>query len=185
MELVHWNYYLILEDDLLRLSRFIEFSKNNFKTYSIELAHLLLASTSEIDVVLKMVCKPFNPKARNEKQYRSCILKNIPAFTKIKVFMNKHDLTFQPWHSWNKKKTPTWWTAYNKVKHTRNEYYERASLRNVLYSMAGLLVTNLYLYKDIANQGDLSPWSKCFLLENKYIKGISPAQEGWALNTNL
>jgi hypothetical protein len=50
---IHWNYFLAIESDLENLSRYIEFIDTNFKTYSIELAHLLLASSSEIDVVLK------------------------------------------------------------------------------------------------------------------------------------
>ena len=185
MKMIHWNYFLALEDDLLRLSRFIEFSKKNFETYSLELAHLLLASTSEIDVILKMVCKPFNPKAKEEKDYRSCIPKNIPDFTKIMVLMPRYELTFQPWNSWNKGITPAWWSAYNKVKHRRNEFYEMASLRNVFQSMAGLLVSNIYLYKDIANKGELSPWSKCYDLEEKYADTIIPAQGGWTLQCNL
>jgi len=185
MKLIHWNYFLALEDDLLGLSRFIEFSKKNFKTYSLELAHLLLASTSEIDVVLKMVCKPFNPNASEEKDYRSCIPKNVSAFTKIKVLIPRFELSFQPWHSWSKNKTPAWWTAYNKVKHRRNEYYEMACLRNVLQSMAGLFVSNLFLYKDFANNGELSPWSKCFDLEEKYAVAMSPAEGGWTLRCIL
>ena len=47
---VHWNYYIALEQDLSKVSRFIEFSEDNFETYSIELAHLLLAASSEVDV---------------------------------------------------------------------------------------------------------------------------------------
>ena len=53
---VHWNYFIALEQDLIKVSRFIEFSQENFNTYSIELAHLLLATSSEIDVVLKALC---------------------------------------------------------------------------------------------------------------------------------
>ena len=102
MELIHWNYFLALEEDLLRLSRFVEISSKNVRTYSLELAHLLLSSSSEIDVVLKSLCKPFAPRAKNESNYRSYIRRNIPNFTKIKVEMPRYELTFQPWHSWIK-----------------------------------------------------------------------------------
>ena len=185
MRLIHWNYFLALEEDLLRLSRFIEFSKKNFKTYSLELAHLLLASTSEIDVVLKMLCEPFFANAKEEKHYRKAIPQNIPAFAKIKVVIPRYELTLQPWHSWNKNLTPSWWTAYNEVKHRRNEHYEKASLRNVFQSMAGLFVSNLYLYKDLANTGVLSPWAELFQLEDQYVTGVGMGEAGWTFAYKL
>jgi len=185
MKLIHWNYFLALEEDLLRLSRFVEFSKKNFRTYSLELAHLLLSSSSEIDVILKSLCKPFAPNAKNETNYRSYIPRNIPNFTKIKVEIPRYELTFQPWHSWNKNQTPVWWTAYNKVKHERNSYYDRANLKSVLQSMSGLFVSNIYLYKDMANLGELSPWPHLFYPEDKYVKAITPGEAGWTLICNL
>ena len=33
----HWNYFLAMEEDLDRLSRFVEFTTNNYECYSIEL----------------------------------------------------------------------------------------------------------------------------------------------------
>lgn len=64
---VHWNYYIALEQDLSKVSRFIEFSEDNFETYSIELAHLLLAASSEVDVVLKSLCNMKN----NQKNHKN------------------------------------------------------------------------------------------------------------------
>ena len=63
---VHWNYYIALEQDLAKVSRFIEFSQENFDAYSIELAHLLIAASSEVDVVLKALCNLKN-KSKNHK----------------------------------------------------------------------------------------------------------------------
>jgi len=62
--LLHWNYFLALESDLERVSRYIEFDKANFKTYSIELAHLLLAASSEVDVVAKTLCQRIDSKIK-------------------------------------------------------------------------------------------------------------------------
>jgi len=60
-KLLHWNYFLALESDLDRVSRYVEFTTYNYTTYSLEMAHLLLAAGSEIDVVLKSLCKKVNP----------------------------------------------------------------------------------------------------------------------------
>lgn len=185
MRLIHWSYFLALEQDLQRLSRFVEFNSNNFATFSLEMAHLLLASSSEIDVVLKMICKPFAPSAQTEEDYRLSIPKQIPNFTSVKVEIPRYDIILQPWQSWDSNQTPTWWTAYNKVKHNRDSHYEKANLENVLKSIAGLFISNLYLYKDLANTGGLSPWSELFKLEDKYESGVGMGKAGWALAYKL
>ena len=60
----HWNYFLALEKGLEGLSRYIEFCKDNLNTCSIEPAHLLLSSASEIDTLAKCVCSILDPKAK-------------------------------------------------------------------------------------------------------------------------
>ena len=54
---LHWNYFLAVENDVEKLSRYIEFTKDNFKVYSLEMTHLLLAASSEVDVVAKLICE--------------------------------------------------------------------------------------------------------------------------------
>jgi hypothetical protein len=81
----HWNYFLALESDLEGVSRYIEFCKDNANTYSIELAHLLLSSASEIDTIAKCVCSILDPEAKpkNIDDYRKIIRtaeENEPGF---------------------------------------------------------------------------------------------------------
>jgi hypothetical protein len=40
----HWDYFLTLEADLSVVARYIEFSRDNFGTYSIELARIIVES---------------------------------------------------------------------------------------------------------------------------------------------
>src|SRR2546421_703693 len=61
---LHWNYFLALESDVARVARFIEFQPANFGTFSIELGRILLAASSEVDVVAKLVCSQLEPKAK-------------------------------------------------------------------------------------------------------------------------
>jgi hypothetical protein len=42
----HWNYLLALDRDAALIARFVELSTDNFGTYSIELARLLMAAAS-------------------------------------------------------------------------------------------------------------------------------------------
>ncbi|MCD6673752.1 MAG: hypothetical protein LT106_12960 [Burkholderiaceae bacterium] len=57
----HWNYFLSLEEDPDRLSRFVDFSHGNDSTFSLEIARLLLGASSEVDVVLQQLAKVCNP----------------------------------------------------------------------------------------------------------------------------
>ena len=112
--LIHWNYFLALESDLEQLSRYIEFDNKNFRTYSIELAHLLLASSSEVDVIAKGICGFLEPKspAENINQYREIINRNLPNFKNEFVYVPRFSLRFIPWSTWKSTKSqiknPLW-----------------------------------------------------------------------------
>ena len=150
--LIHWNYFLALESDLEQVSRYIEFDRKNFQTYSIELAHLLLAASSEVDVIAKGICgylESTSP-AGNIDHYREIINRHLPGFRKEFVYVPRFNIKLKPWINWNKRKkkeNPLWWHSYNKVKHERNEYFAEANLKNVLNSVGGLLITVFYFYK--------------------------------------
>ncbi|MGN8112688.1 hypothetical protein ACTJLB_32365 [Paraburkholderia sp. 22098] len=60
---VHWNYFLALEEDLDRLSRYVDLAEGNDATYSIEIARLFLGASSEVDVVLKQLCRKHNSES--------------------------------------------------------------------------------------------------------------------------
>src|SRR4029453_3009547 len=47
VSLPHWNYFLAIENDIGRIGRYIELTRANFTTYSIETARLLMAATQE------------------------------------------------------------------------------------------------------------------------------------------
>lgn len=156
--LLHWNYFIALESDLEQVSRYIEFDSKNFKTYSIELAHLLLASSSEVDVIAKGVCNLVEPNkpAENINHYQDTITRNIPDFSKEQIFVPRFSLTLKPWSNWKSGTNPLWWRSYNNVKHQRNDHFEDANLKNVLNSIAGLLVVVFYYYKLKFSQEDPS-----------------------------
>jgi hypothetical protein len=154
---LHWNYFLALEKDLEAVSRYIEFCPDNLKTYSIELAHLLLSAASEVDTLAKCICGILDPNAKPENinQYRSIIKateeseaygeKNpIEAedlkhrLSALKVYVPRYSLEFVPWESWAKDKNPDWWHSYNNVKHERNRYFNEATLGNALQALAAL-----------------------------------------------
>lgn len=145
----HLNYFSCLEDDLLQLSRWIEFSADNETVYSIELARLLMAAAAEVDVVAKALCKAID-KERNASSinvYQSVLIQAVPMLPEAKVEMPRFGMIFQPWRNWvEPTNPPDWWQGNNKVKHHRAEHFRQANLKNVLNAIAALLVLLLLLH---------------------------------------
>ncbi|MCU0426717.1 MAG: hypothetical protein MUF71_13935 [Candidatus Kapabacteria bacterium] len=143
----HWNYFLALEADFGVLSRYVEISQQNYPTYSIEIAKLLMAATQECDVLLKQLS---GLTSGNEQDYRTALLLSMPNITKIGIKHIASGIEVRPYSSWSSSPatTPTWWTANNKVKHERHNKFGQANIENLLGAFFGLYVANLIFHKD-------------------------------------
>lgn len=147
----YWNYFLAINDDIEKLTRYIEFEKSNFSTYSIELTRLLLSVSSEIDVILKDLCNKLDPTInhKNINDYRTTIKSHMPAIIGETIYIYGYDLEFRPWFAWRGNHNPKWWRSYNKVKHQRNSAYKKANLENTLKAVSALLIIVTYYCKKI------------------------------------
>jgi hypothetical protein len=139
---LHWNYFLAIERDMEVVSRFVEFDEANFSTYSIELAHLLFAAASEVDVIAKLLCELLSPQSprNNINEYTAILRPALPELPSAEVFVPRYGLSFRPWSTWHGAQNHLWWHAYNKVKHQRDTHFAQATLRNSLNALGGLLV---------------------------------------------
>lgn len=156
----HWNYFLAIESDLLNVARYIEPCEKNYKTYSLELSRILLASASEVDVLLMELCKRLDPsgKADSIGKYKDVVLGSFPGLSRFEVSIPRWGLSLTPWSAWaDDNKVPLWWTACNKVKHHRGSEFQKANLKNTLNSVAALFLVNLYFHKKEAEGGLLIP----------------------------
>lgn len=144
----HWNYFLALEKDMDTLSRYIEICDANFKVFSVELAHLLLASASEVDVVAKLLCEQIRDQAprRDINNYKALLVPAIPTLSEAEVFVPRYGLSLKPWGSWAGQDHPIWWRSYNNVKHQRDAHFCEANLENGLNALGALLVLTFYYY---------------------------------------
>lgn len=165
--LSHWNYFLALESDLAELSRFVEFTRDNYTTYSLEMVHLLLATASEVDVVLRQYCarlapgKP--PRPDNIEDYRKVIRSHEPKMTMVSVSIPRFGLELTPWVNWQEDRSPDWWVDHNKVKHKRGAHFSRANLKNVLNAMGGLFVVLIFYYRGQTKDRRLVPAPDLFM----------------------
>jgi len=154
----HWNYFLALEDDFTRLSRWVEFASQNEATYSIEIARLLMTAAAETDVIAKLVCAKVDAKAKADKinRYQAILVDAYPDLPAARVHLPRFGLTLTPWSEWSAPKSPPlWWTANNKVKHHRQSNFADANLKNALNAAGGLLLLLALHYNGVVRR--LSP----------------------------
>lgn len=145
----HWNYFLAIEKDLEKISRYVEFCSDNLQTYSIGLAHILLSASSEVDVIMKQLCSFVAPGGtfENINHYKTTITALIPDMVNEQIAIPRYGMTHGPWENWNGPDNPDWWRSYNRVKHQRNEHYSEANLQNTINSVGALLIASVYYYK--------------------------------------
>ncbi|SEB22632.1 hypothetical protein SAMN05444680_116108 [Variovorax sp. YR216] len=132
------------------LSRYVEFDERNLGVFSIELAHLLFAAASEVDVVAKLLCECVAPGSGpgNIDGYKAVLLAAIPDLPDAGIAVPRYGMTFKPWSSWGlpSRSNPEWWRSYNNVKHERDGYFHEATLKHALNALGGLLILTYHLY---------------------------------------
>ena len=185
-KLDHWEDFLTIENDILLLSRYIEFSDDNFSCYSMEMARLLMQTCSEIDVIMRQICTKLAPNenANNINAYCNIITSNYKMFIDFPVTIRRFGLSYTPWVNWENRTPPFWWTAHNKVKHKRHEKFHDANLKNVLNSTAGLFILLLYLYREEALSAKLYPNPTLFSATAGHQGGFTQDQNSGLLIAN-
>lgn len=165
----HWEYYLVLERDFLETERYVSFELGenylydgishtdlgNSMSFSDEFIKQYQGICSEVDVIMKTICKELGNSAANDMEhgYTPTILQNWSTIRNQKVKLK--DVELQPFLNWEQApnyKSPDWWPPYNKVKHERIRNYKKANLKNVINALAGLYVLENYLVKYIGDR---------------------------------
>lgn len=144
----HWNYFIALEEDLERAARYVELVKANEATYSLEFAHLLFAASSEVETVMTLVCRLFEP-GTDAAEFHACakvLRKHFPQMWEEQVKVPRFGLMLRPWEEWrNNKGVPFWWKSYNHVKHERHSKFSEATMKNAVNALAALYLMVLEL----------------------------------------
>ncbi len=150
MALEYWEYFLSIESDLEKCTRYVDFSSNNYNTNSVEFARVIMAAAAEVDTISKELCKLIAPQANAENicQYASIILKKYPSVVNVEMAINRYDLVVKPWDGWSNNGSPLWWQECNKIKHDRTANFDRANLLNAISAVTGLLSILLYYFKE-------------------------------------
>ena len=48
MSHLYWQFFIALESDLHATTRYVEYSEDNFETYSVDFAQIILGACSEV-----------------------------------------------------------------------------------------------------------------------------------------
>lgn len=158
---IHWDYFILLEDDVNRILRYLEPVEKNFNAFGSELVKAYLSICSEIDVAFK----DFDQLVRSNESVGWRKVKDIAGSRKMvysrfsEQFQNcwvaimGSEIVINPWSAWwsdnglQSDKNPCWWISYNDVKHHRLECYSEACLGNVLHALSGLFVLLSCIYR--------------------------------------
>lgn len=142
-EKAYWQYYLELEKQMISTRVFVDFSINNFGTYSLEYLKLYQAVCSEIDVFGKVLANTINPEFDNNSRNNNIQkwwyevqdwFDNIEQKTvyfceeyylapwkdyKVEAYVDRNGANRYRLLQNGNYRTPAWWTSYNYVKHHR------------------------------------------------------------------
>ena len=160
----YWTYFLAMERDLEVLSRYVDFCTSNLSTFSLEMARILLAAGSEADVLLKAICEREDSAAQPSSiaAYFTVVSNKLPNILSFEVQLPRWGISLIPWEQWSNNDPPSWWTSHNKVKHHRNDHFNRANLKDTIESVSAVYVLNLYWSRQAATDGSLLPMPALF-----------------------
>ena len=146
--------FSIIQNDIFRLFEYIEPSDDNLKTHSFRIHELFTRICIELESNFKAILnenkytpKDSSNKLRKEKQWKFDIdyklvnkSHHLDEYKAIFPIWNGDKKTFQPFLTWKNNETPSWWSAYNKSKHNRNNEFKSANFENLLNSYAALFI---------------------------------------------
>lgn len=164
--LVHWRYFLALDEDLERTSRYVEFCEDNLDCYSLEFSRLLMMASAEVEVVAKQLALRVDPASdpRNMGGCREILAGHLRSLPSATVYAFNGQMTLNPWIEWRDGSRPEWWQAYTDVKHGRHIHFRQGNLRNALLAVGGLMVLTIFLYEQAAFDGEVNPCPRLFSL---------------------
>jgi len=157
---MHFQYYLSIENALLKTNQYVTHSNKNKDVYSDEFASILLLSCSELDSLFKQLCISAgyskNGKYFTRKDYaqviQSLFSNNFGIATGINT-INNDNITIFPFENIDASKpyaNLSWWKDYQSIKHDRISNVSKGNLINVIYAVGAqfMILRKLITFMD-------------------------------------
>lgn len=167
-----WYYFCSLASQLKQTEQFVDHSVGvdgalaNGKTYSNEFAKILMLAASEFEVIAKALCAESGITLRWNANIITITNGVKQAYPNIgETLVSTPYQSLKPLSNW-RIETPSesrrsqlvgldWWNEHNNVKHDRRVSFASANLENCVWSMASLMVLELYLSQRVLGNLDV------------------------------
>lgn len=163
----YWPIYKNLEEETLQLTKYIQFSDDQLRVYSMQIADLIMRVAAEIEALSKELYKDNhgpdifdeNGKKRNLFFDTDCIKylnnkrgicnREIMVSCSIFYFTTTENRIIQPLKraNYNGNKSAVWNRAHQAVKHDRRNNLMKGNIGNLIKSLGALYILNIY-YRD-------------------------------------
>jgi hypothetical protein len=138
------------ETSLREALRFVPFCDEHRFVWSSHFTSIILEAASQVDSIWKATEKIVHPAAVN----RNVTIKNhynrfgnLVAAQKVIFFGGASPCVIHPFEEWeniSSFSSPTWWEAYNKLKHDRFANQTEATLEHAVNAVGALLLAIIY-----------------------------------------
>jgi hypothetical protein len=132
------NKFRILETQFREIYEFLPFDHNDWETYSPKLSSFISDLGPQIIGLLNIICKQLelDPKGDHFGNYFSVL--NEKKMLEIQSFFVPN---VEPYHSpFDFAEVPTWWTAYNKIKHAQPDGEFFGTMKNAILAFGALYI---------------------------------------------
>lgn len=147
---MHWQYYMSIENMLVKTNQYVTHSDKNKNVYSDEFSSIILLSCSEIDSLFKQLCLNFGFQSKSKylkmKDYAHLIEKYINndfgLATSIRT-INDDSIIIFPFENIDASKSYAnlkWWKDYQSIKHDRIKNVSKGNLLNAVTSVAAQFI---------------------------------------------
>jgi hypothetical protein len=128
--------FISLESELITCLDFIPFIDTNLEVISPKFIPIIMESCSMIDSIFRKLAGDKSIRS-NLKKYAETFEPHIELESDVTLFLSAPIRPLTPFKAW-RSTTPTWWIAYNSLKHDRLHNYHHASIPNAVLALAGL-----------------------------------------------
>ena len=144
----HWRYFLLLESEFEIALRYVEPDEANADTFSLEFAQQLLAICAQFETVAKLLCARRVPGSNSDgiENTRRILIEWRPGLVGWGARFYPRNERIAPFIDWRQGQAPSWWRAYNRIKHSPTDHVRLATLDSVTKALVAVgLLTVAYL----------------------------------------
>lgn len=155
-----WQNYKISEISVIDYLSYVPWDELHFGVWSDRLASILIDIGSKVDSSFRNTLdSKFLDTCLNIKDVREKDIKNVNINDFAKIYNSYYGLSekeirflsspilslIKPWENWTESSSPSWWQAYNQVKHDRFKHTMEATLQNVIKALGALFLNCVIL----------------------------------------